>query len=332
MIRSIFLYLFWFSVTTTLGQDYIKIRGASLESPSHELNSSNFEPLVNLGANWVAIIPYGFSRKGDPNVYFNSDRQWWGEREEGVEVMIQAAQQKGLKVMVKPQVWIHRAWVGDFYCSSEEEWEIWERTYSDYILTFAKLSERLGVELFWIGTEYRKAALMRPKYWLNLIDEVRKVYSGKITYAANWDDFEQITFWEKLDFIGVNAYFPLSDESLPMTAELVAAWKEPKERMRDISDQYHKQVILSEFGYRSVVGAAGNQWESERNKPDEKVQRRAYLALFEALWMEPFIAGGFFWKWEFRTSESDVLNNRYTPQGKTTLSVVEAIYRNSISR
>jgi hypothetical protein len=35
----------------------------------------------------------------------------------------------------------------------------------------------------------------RPKYWQELILEIRKVYKGKLTYAANWDEFKRVPFW-----------------------------------------------------------------------------------------------------------------------------------------
>jgi hypothetical protein len=41
--------------------------------------------------------------------------------------------------------------------------------------------------------------------------EIRKIYTGKLTYAANWDDFDKVPFWKELDYIGIDAYFPLSD-------------------------------------------------------------------------------------------------------------------------
>jgi hypothetical protein len=46
-------------------------------------------------------------------------------------------------------------------------------------------------------------------FWRRLIDEIREVYSGELTYAANFDQYEMVTFWDALDYIAVNAYFPL---------------------------------------------------------------------------------------------------------------------------
>ena len=53
----------------------------------------------------------------------------------------------------------------------------------------------------------------------------RAVYKGKLTYAANWDgEFEEVAFWDALDVIGVQAYFPLTEERVPSVTKLTQAW------------------------------------------------------------------------------------------------------------
>lgn len=47
------------------------------------------------------------------------------------------------------------------------------------------------------------------RHWRALIAEMRSVYSGKLTYAANFDQYEQVGFWSDLDYVSINAYFPL---------------------------------------------------------------------------------------------------------------------------
>ena len=40
-------------------------------------------------------------------------------------------------------------------------------------------------------------------------------------YTANWgEEFESLSFWEAFDFIGVSAYYPLSENPQPTAAEL----------------------------------------------------------------------------------------------------------------
>lgn len=303
-----------------------KIKGISLESPPIELNAEDFHTLSSTNANWMAVIPYGFSFSDNPTVYFNSERQWWGERLEGASRMVNLAKKNGYKVMMKPQVWIPRDWVGNYGLDTEEEWEEWEESYKEFVITFARCADSLEVEIFCLGTEFKIATDKRPGYWLNLIDSVRSVYRGKITYAANWDEYQNINFWDKLDFIGVDAYFPLTDKNTPDISELLHAWVPHKLKMKALSDSLGIPLLLTEFGYRSVNGAAGKQWELSEMPLNLEVQRRAYIALFESLWGESWIRGGFVWKWQFNEGAGGREDRRYTPQGKPAMDLLRKIY------
>jgi hypothetical protein len=302
----------------------------SLENPPKKISVTDMQGVHASGSNWVAIIPYGYSREGEPEVHFNSDFQWWGERVEGTLELIKMAKIAGFSIMLKPQVWMMRGWIGDFDAGSDENWKLWEESYSLYILTFAKMAEAESVDMFCIGTEYKTATTKRPEYWKTLIAEIRKVYSGKITYAANWDEYNDISFWGELDYIGVDAYFPLMQDDDPLIAELSAAWYPIRENLKLLHKRYQKPVLLAEYGYRSVNGAAGNQWEQDGKPVNPNAQRKAYLALYDALWHEPWIAGGFAWKWHFKNDAGGPSNSQYTPQGKPALDVIKAVYRKTL--
>lgn len=282
------------------------------------------------GSNWVAIIPYGYSREGEPLVHFDADFQWWGEGQEGTIELIKLAKAAGFNIMLKPQVWLMRGWIGDFDAGSEEDWKLWEESYGMYILAFAKMAEAESVAMFCVGTEYKIATAQRPEYWKRLIASVREVYSGKITYAANWNEYREVDFWQELDYIGIDAYFPLMQEDEPLIAELSAAWNPIKTDLKLLHQKYQKPVLLTEYGYRSVNGAAGNQWEQDGKPVNHNAQRKAYLALYDALWHEPWMAGGFAWKWHFKTNAGGPADSHYTPQGKPALEVISTVYRKTL--
>jgi len=54
----------------------------------------------------------------------------------------------------------------------------------------------------------QRSALIKEE-WRNLVWEVRTVFSGRVTYAANFDEYTDVTWWPYLDVMGINAYFPL---------------------------------------------------------------------------------------------------------------------------
>ena len=59
------------------------LRGLSFVAPPNEFSQDPMPEVKAVNANWIAVIPYGYTRVGEPKVYFNTKRQWWGERVEG---------------------------------------------------------------------------------------------------------------------------------------------------------------------------------------------------------------------------------------------------------
>eukprot|EP00959_Pyramimonas_sp_CCMP1952_P095295 1992706-Pyramimonas_sp.AAC.1 len=54
----------------------------------------------------------------------------------------------------------------------------------------------------------QRSAVVREE-WKKLVADVRGVFSSRITYAANFDEYSEVDWWQHLDMIGINAYFPL---------------------------------------------------------------------------------------------------------------------------
>lgn len=297
-----------------------KINGVSFVAPPQFISQEAITPIKKINSNWVAIIPYAFSIANEPNVYHSNDQQWWGERYEGAQQTIEYAHNIGLKVMLKPHVWVRgQGWAGDYSLSSQSEWNKWYQDYSDYILTYAKLAETMNVELFCIGTEYRKAATVQPDLWIDLIKKVRENYTGELTYAANWDNYQEITFWGKLDYIGIDAYFPISDQKTPSVEELVKNWIPIKNTIKSFSDQYNKPVLFTEYGYESRDYSGDGDWNYSKDTLEINLQGQtnAYQAMYQSYWDEDWFAGGFLWKWHADHDKAGGTDNkRFTPQNK----------------
>lgn len=97
-------------------------------------------------------------------------------------------------------------------------------SYKAELLDFARVAEQSGVESLSIGNELSK--LSGPEYrsyWVDLIDSLRTVYHGDLTYAAATDEAINVSFWDKLDVIGINAYPPLTTQLDPSVDEMIAA-------------------------------------------------------------------------------------------------------------
>jgi len=307
------------------------LKGLSFVAPPDPFSNNPMDAVREVNAEWIAVIPYAYTMVGEPKVYFNTDRQWWGEKEEGVRETIRLAKAANINIVLKPQVYIPRSWTGDLDFDSNESWENWERDYTKYAMTFAKIAQEMEVPVFCIGTEFKISVKKREQYWRKLIKEVRSVYKGKLIYAANWDEFPDVPFWDALDYCGINAYFPLIDTKTPSKEALIKAWLPYKKAIREFYNKTKKPIVFSEFGYLSVDGCAYNTWELEGKirslAINEQAQANAIDALFETFWKEPYWYGGFIWKWFPNMHGGEGYNARdYTPQGKVGHEVLKEWY------
>lgn len=309
-----------------------KINGVNLVAPPDSITSSTYASLKNINTGWIALNPYAYCEQGAPEVRFDEKKQWWGECSNGVKTMTGYAKQYKLKVMIKPHLWLsHHSWAGDFDLERGQDWRKWEREYERYILNYVQIAEEMEVEAFCMGTEITHAVEKRPIFWRHLIREIRAVYHGKITYAANWDSYERVPFWKDLDYIGVDAYFPLSEEDVPKEDELIKAWQPYLKQLKAFSDSVSKPVLFTEYGYRSIDQCAWKQWElpeywEKGGTMNMQGQLNAYSALYAALWQQEWFAGGFLWKWYPDRKPGVLEDTDYTPQGKAVEQVIKRWY------
>ncbi len=308
-----------------------KINGISFVGSPEAIDSTHTVPVVDINANWVCVMPFGFVRStSQPNIVYNVPRQWWGERKDGAQETITLFQRKGLKVMLKPQLWIwHGEFTGHLVMNSEEDWKKLEKDYTTFIMDYATLAQETEVDLFCIGTELHNFVKARPSFWKQLISEIRSCYQGKITYAENWDSYGKVPFWEYLDYIGVNAYFPLSESDTPKIEELQSAWEPIEQGLRAMAVQWDRPILFTEYGYRSMDYTAKEPWNSERQgrTVNLKAQENALATIYDRFWEEEWFAGGFLWKWfHNHDSAGGTDNTRFTPQNKPAEDLIRDFY------
>ena len=308
-----------------------KINGVSYVGSRQKVTEGNIHPLVSINANYASVMPFGFIRSLDnPNIIYNTQRQWYGETREGAKQYIDMLRTKGIKIMLKPQIWI---WRGEFtgYLSmkTEEDWKVLEDSYRAFILEYAELAEETQTEIYCIGTELEQFIVNRPEFWNKLIKDIKAVYNGKLTYAANWDEYKRVPFWNKLDYVGVDAYFPVSESKTPSKEEALKGWEPWKKELQSVSEKAGKPILFAEFGYRSVDYAGKEPWRSDRSMNIVNLEAQSNLskALFESVWGEDWFAGGFIWKWFIdHQSAGGSDNPRFTPQNKPTEDVIRSHY------
>lgn len=313
------------------GQRTTPINGVSYVAAPDPTNQEQVDKVLAINANYAAVMPFGFIRSLDnPNIIYNTERQWFGETREGALQYIEMLKKNGIKIMVKPQIWVWRGeFTGYMKMTSEGDWQTLEASYKDFILEYARLAEETKSEIFCIGTELEQFIVNRPEYWNSLIEEIKTIYTGELTYAANWDEYKRVPFWSQLDYIGVDAYFPVSENKTPTVEEARAGWQPWKDELAGVSAKADRPVIFTEYGYRSVDYTGKEPWKSDRSmdQVNLEAQTNTMQALYDEVWAEPWFAGGFIWKWFTHHSRSGgPENTRFTPQNKPVEKIIQTQY------
>jgi hypothetical protein len=257
--------------------------------------------------------------------------------DESVVRAIEDARGRGLKVMLKPHIdVIDNTWRGDIQPDDPDAW------FSDYrtmIIVYARLAEEHDVELLCVGTEL--ASMESSEYhdrWVDIIADVRAVYGGELTYGASINSYENITFWDGLDYLGLSFYYPLSDDASPSQEDLVDGWTQYNGfyseegsnwlgRIETWQEEWQKPVIFTEIGYRSIEYAARTPWDFDSSGLyDDAVQARAYEAVSQVMNKKPWFSGLFWWNWGVRDDTCGPGNTDYTICGKEAESVAQRMF------
>jgi hypothetical protein len=284
--------------------------------------------LRDLGVSHIALTPFAYTddlegvslRFGE-----GTDRTL---TDDALRREVESALAAGLSVCIKPHIWSWSFWREgksrqDIRPRKKDGgWPAWFSRYGDFAEHYARLSQEVGASLFVVGLEYLQATEQHPEGWAGVASRCRAVFDGKLSYAANWwREVEAMPDWGIFDFIGVNAYYPLSEAPDPDTASLVAAWAEPLAALERLSVKHDRPVLFLEAGYRAVVGAAARPWEQGGDPaPDPALQARAYEALLAAIAEKPWLAGVYWWK-SF-TDDASRERDDYYPLGMPAEAVI----------
>jgi hypothetical protein len=293
-------------------------------------SQKTMQRLKRLGVEWISLTPFGFMESPSAlEVHLAAERS--GESDERMRAEVAHAHALGLKVVLKPHIWIrHGEWQGDIRWPNDDAWRAWFKSYRAFILHYAALAQRDGYDLLVIGTELKSATACDPACWRALIEEIRAAYRGPITYAANWDEAEKVPFWDALDFIGVDAYAPIAHKAGAKEPELCLAWGTLARQLEALSKRTGKRVILTELGYRATRDAAmaPATWPESDPNPrfDGEHQASCFRAAFTTLWGRPWLAGVYVWKW-FTDSKDEQGPTDFSPADKPAESVLGDYYR-----
>jgi hypothetical protein len=283
--------------------------------PEHPYGSASAREALTAarraGAQTVAIVPFLWQRNSQHVGLVRGDDM----PDAALRLGIREAHALGLKVMVKPHVWVVGSWAGAVEPTTPEDWRAWFGRYRAALLWIAQIAAEEGAEALAIGTELEKTT--RSPEWLGIIAAVRPIFTGLLTYAAhNLEEAQAVPFWQKLDAIGVTLYPPLGEDL--DRGRRRAVMNETAERLDVLSKIEGKPLIVAEIGLRSARGAALKPWESAEERvaePDMELQAAVMADWLEAL-DRPSVQGVLVWRWFTDPKAGGPVDTDFTVQGK----------------
>ncbi|MCL4377634.1 MAG: hypothetical protein M1409_04520 [Actinobacteria bacterium] len=305
------------STLTSSGSSLLNFRGIDFYpfpvSYSDMEASKSLETLLNIKEiNWVQLRFFIYQSKIDSNEVTIDESQ-----DASLIALIKQIHKSGKKVSLMPHLIVDndKIWAGVIKPSSEKDWF---NSYEEAILHYAKIADSENVDLFSIANEL-SSVWGKNDEWRIVVKAVRDVYKGVVTAKMNrWyqdSQFQNILkmdWMRDLDYIGIAAYFDLTQKQDPTLDELKNSWENNRQgnvvqELETISNKFQKKIIFLEIGYRSVVGANIEPWNysstipyggnSINTKPDQPEQANATQALFDVFNNKVWFEGVFWFYW-----------------------------------
>jgi hypothetical protein len=314
-----------------------KMRGVNLVA-GRRMGEAALGPLLRDNVEWISVTPFGWQEHlGATEVETNGEAGYWSESDSGVVQLARMAHERGLRVALKPHLWVTgggASRLAELGPSTAEGWRDWFASYGRFLRHYAALAESAHVDLLVVGAEMTRATTEHPDDWRAMIAATRRVYHGPLTYAANWyEEADKIAFWDALDYIAVQAYYPLATKAGADRATLERGWAGPLRSLAALHAKWGKKVIFTEVGWKSTADAAVKPWEWTEDssqllaRVSTRAQADAYESFFHEVWPKPWFAGAFIWKWygrHDRVGGADDLD--FTPQNKPAEGVIARGY------
>jgi hypothetical protein len=264
-----------------------------------EVSDSSLVYLANLGVKHVALMVVWYQPDAHAKAIFPDPKKTASDA--SLAHAINVCHKLGMKVMLKSHVDLED---GEFRTNILPNQE-WFDSYKKFILHYAELSAKYNVEIFSVGTELSNTSIKTWRgRWSDIINDVRKIYKGPIIYDANWDEYETVSFWNEVDYIGIDAYFPLTEKKDPTKEDLAAAWKDIADKLEawlKVNNLAQKGIVFTEVGYDAVDGSNMQPWRVLPTIADQKEDQREQADCLDS--MMRVLSGrnwfrGFYW-WNY---------------------------------
>lgn len=138
-----------------------------------------------------------------------------------------------------------------------------------YLLDMTTQVPMQFVDAIAIGTELSFVDWKNRSEWASLIQALRSIYTGAITYDSMFSQYAQskdikdVVFWDLLDYISCSFYVRLTEDNLASVSTIAGLMRrnfrvdhiDAIGYLKQISELYNKRIVTLEGGYQSVNGA-----------------------------------------------------------------------------
>lgn len=317
------------------------VRGATLgpiESTQHPgvgygtpASAAALDELVALGCNWVSITPFGRQWDLDETDVRLDFEAPFAVNRESVRRVIAQAHARGLRVLLIPHLWVDQGgWRGEIEHADGDAWRRWFASYTRFVTAWARVAEESGAEMLSVGVEMQSSSGTRGE-WFDVIASIRRAYRGMLTYSANWDEEPRVIFWDRLDVVGIQAFYPLAERPGATLAELRSAAVMRADRLETWTRREGRPVMFTEFGYTARTDPTLRPWEWPDGMTDVHVDAHAqamgYRALMEAFIGRRWFAGAFVWRYYANPMDSSQEAEwGFSPRGREGEQVLRELY------
>lgn len=255
---------------------------------------------------------------------------------EFLEQFIGQAKERNMNVMFRPiiderNINPSNKWRGNI---APKNVNTWFANYTKVMVEYASFAQAHELGGMCIGAELES---MEPygAQWLGMIDQIRSVYEGQLTYAYNHakDGYnpKRLEMAKGLDFVGIDAFFPLDAKAGATVDQVVEAWQPRIQVLQDVKAATGKEIIFAEYGAPARDTVFEKPYD---DNSDVAVNDAAQETYFKALYAKngPWnvIKGGYIWgfgPWDVRDVPDETqANSQYNIFAKPAEAVIREAY------
>ena len=275
--------------------------------------------MAKAGVNWTTLNQnicqeYFYSRKVFLDFNLSS-----GELE--LAEMANSLHDNGIRILFKPCLTLlDSAWMGSVNFPDGQEqiqgrkssyWEEWFSSFTESAKYFADFAERVGLDAIIIGAEYYGTE-GRSDNWSKVIEEIRKIYSGPLTYEFTMLSRKAyaLDWFKGLDFLSYSYYPPACAKNAeppvlrsnpPCTVDDMVNYLSPrKAKIMSICERFdNKPIVFTEIGVRSGHGCVIYPCDYQQETYYDGEEQANYMeAIFRTFRELPQWMGLYWWKWD----------------------------------